>query len=201
MLMGSLWCPFLSSPSWSAGLPSVKSPESPGYPWVTSMAQQSHQHHKNMPGRKWDEKISWRRRTILYGPRMVKRVWWCTTPAICTAPNHISGCLGYVSSVTGAQWQSADRSVCLKSRDYPGSIPHLYSWCWAASALSLLLCLGTWSTATRQRPACENGASKGLLHVRGTGGKEPRPVLSSSSPVRTFSAATAFHASTVPQLS
>lgn len=48
----------LPAHSWSAGVPSVRSPESPAYPWVTSMAQQSHQHHKNMPGRKWDEKIS-----------------------------------------------------------------------------------------------------------------------------------------------
>lgn len=65
-------------------------------------------------------------------------------PAPYAQPQTMSqGCLGCVSGVNGAQWQSADRGVCLKGRDHPSMILPPYSWCWAASALSLLLQLGT----------------------------------------------------------
>lgn len=201
VLMERLWCPFLSScPFIACWFAISKISLSPSCLRVMSMAQQSHRPMKVCQaenGIKEFLKTGVPSYTVWAG-------WWnkwgdVPPHTIYTAPNHISGCLGCFSSVNGEQQQSAYRDVCLKGRDHPSVIHHPYRWCWAAS--SLLLQLGTWSTAARQRPAYENEAAQGCYTwiIQAGCGKKPCLVLSLLSPV--LSVAMAFHASTVLWLS
>ena len=136
----------------------------------------------------------------------VRGGWWNKSGEVppsttCTAPNHIWGCLGCASSVNGAQQQPASRGVCLKSRDHPSVIPHLRSWCWAASAC-LAAAVGNLKHSD-QALHMAAGLLKGcyMWGIQVVCGKEPCPVLSPLPPAQTLSAAMASHASTILWLS
>lgn len=97
---------------------------------------------------------------------------------ICAAPNHVSGCLGCVSSVTRVQWQSAYRGICLKSRDHPSVIPYIYSWCWPASALSAAAAGNLEHSHKAETCLGERGCRRAGARVIQVGwGKERCPVL------------------------